>query len=596
MAKTGTDKSVFPERMAALRLIGFGLGGDWRKLAASVALATASVFFQLLLVWITWRLVLSLIEGRASPGLFFQAAVGGLAAVALYGLTFGLAMALSHRLAFDSILRIRLMMARHMAMLPLGWFADCPTGMAKKLVIDEPEQLELLIAHAIPEGTSAAVNWLALSVWLFVIDWRMALASIILTPLAAVAITYAMSRTRAETERYRKSQAQMNAAVVEYLAGMAVTKIFNRTDLTLARASDAVREQAAAQTAWALRYLPLGGSALPLAMASICVILTVGVWLMQAGQLDLATLAFFVIVGANYSRPLLKLFGLLHQLSHISLGAVEVLRLMRAPAQPDTGRHLPLGDHSVTFGNVRFGYDDRTVLHDVSFTAPAGEVTALVGPSGAGKSTIAGLILRTHDIQDGQILIGGVDIRDMAVDQLMQTVAVVFQQTFLFSDTVEANLRLAKPQATEAELIAACRAAQAHDFIQALPEGYATRIGAQGRMLSGGERQRLAIARAILKDAPVILLDEATAATDLENEAAIHAAMSALARGRTLIVIAHRLHTIRHADQILVVEGGRIVERGDHASLSAGTGAYARLWRDYRSDDEDPQLTQRRHG
>lgn len=232
----------------------------------------------------------------------------------------------------------------------------------------------------------------------------------------------------------------------------------------------------------------------------------------------------------------------------------------------------------------------------VSFTAPAGKVTALVGLSGAGKSTIAGLNLRSHDIQGGQILIGGVDIRDMAVDQLMQTIAVVFQQTFLFSDTVEANLRLAKPQASQDELIEACRTAQAHDFIQALPDGYATRIGAQGRMLSGGERQRLAIARAILKDAPVILLDEATAATDLENEATIHAAMSALSRGRTLIVIAHRLHTIRHADQILVVDGGRIVECGDHAGLSAGAGAYARLWRDYRSGDEDPQMTRRRHG
>lgn len=570
-----------PERMAMLRLIRMGLGGSWWLLVVSCLLATLSVACQLALVWIVWRLVRALMLGDATPAMFVQGAGWGLAAVALYGLSFGLAMALSHRLAFDAILRIRTRLAVHMAALPMGWLADCPSGQAKKLVIDEPEQLELLIAHAIPEGTSAAVNWLAISVWLFAVDWRMALASVVVTPLAAAGMMAAMSGTNALTQRYRDSSARMNAAAVEYLAGMAVAKIFNRTDASLSRLDTAIRRQATVQTDWALHYLPLGGTALPLAMGSVCVILGVGVWLMQAGQIDGVTLAFFVILGANYSRPLLKLFGLLHQMSHISMGAGQMLGLLQTAPQYDSGRRVPLAGHGVEFRDVGFAYGTARVLHGVSFTAQAGQVTALVGPSGAGKSTIAGLIPRMHDVTQGSIRIGGVDIRDMALAQLMQTVAIVFQHSFLFSDTVEANLRLARPEATPDELVAACRAARAHDFIMALPLGYATPIGACGRNLSGGERQRLAIARAMLKDAPVIVLDEATAFADLENEAAIQAAILDLARGRTLIVIAHRLQTIRDADRIVVVDRGRIAETGNHAALIARRGVYARLWADY---------------
>ena len=221
------------------------------------------------------------------------------------------------------------------------------------------------------------------------------------------------------------------------------------------------------------------------------------------------------------------------------------------------------------------------MLHRVSFTAPAGSVTALVGPSGAGKSTVASIVARFRDPRSGRVTLGGVDLRDIALDQLMETVAFVFQDSFLFSDTIAANIRFGNPKASDEEVAAAARAARAHDFIMAFPDGYATRLGDRGQLLSGGERQRISIARAILKNAPVIVLDEATAFADPDNEAAIQEAIGALTAGRTLLVVAHRLHTIMSADQILVVDGGRIAEAGRHDDLVDQGGLYARLWRDY---------------
>jgi ATP-binding cassette subfamily B protein len=373
----------------------------------------------------------------------------------------------------------------------------------------------------------------------------------------------------------------MNASIVDYLAGMPVVKIFNRTGQSFAQTSQAVRDYAAIETRWAREYLPLGGAFYMLVAANIVVILPVGLMLMRAGSVDLPTLLLFVILGANYSQPLLKLFNQFHGLAHISMGSTAIADLLDEPPQSDSGARIALPHHDVAFEAVRFGYGPADVLHDVTLVARTGQVTALVGPSGAGKSTIAGLVPRFRDVRAGKITIGGVDVRDMSLDQLMDTVAFVFQDTFLFSDTIAANIRFGKPDATDAEVRAAARAAQADVFIEALPDGYDTPLGEQGRTLSGGERQRIAIARAILKDAPVVVLDEATAFADPDNEAAIQAALSALTRDRTLILVAHRLHTVMNAAQILVIDQGCVAERGRHEELIQIGGLYARLWDDY---------------
>ncbi|WEK02987.1 MAG: ABC transporter ATP-binding protein [Candidatus Devosia phytovorans] len=580
MSTAETDAAK-PDYLASFKLLASQLGPSRGAFVSSILLATISVIFELTPIWVVYRLVEAVVAGNTDLSFFLVHAGIALGAILLQGLTFGTATALSHRVAFDVIYRIRTTMARHMAKLPLGYFADRRSGDAKKLIIDEPESLELVIAHGLPEGTSALATWFAVSIWLAVVDWRMALASIVMTPIAFAALVLGMSGTGARMVEYKNAAGRMNASIVEYLAGMAVVKIFNRSGESFAETADAVRDYTRVETEWGRAYLPLGGTFYALVLSAITVILPVGAWLMVAGQLDLVTLLFFVVLGANYSQPLMKLFGQFHSFAHVSMGATQVLDMLGASPQSDSGARIALQHHDVCFEDVGFGYGGHDVLHQVSFTARAGEVTALVGPSGSGKSTIASLVPRFWDVREGRVTLGGVDVRDIGLEQLMDDVAFVFQNTFLFSDTIAANIRFGNPDASLEEVMAAASAARAHDFIMALPQGYDTPLGEQGKSLSGGERQRLAIARAILKNAPVIVLDEATAFADPDNEAAIQDAIGALTAGKTLIVVAHRLHTIRDAGQILVVDGGRIVERGRHDELVASGGLYARLWQDY---------------
>lgn len=580
MSTAETDAAK-PDYLASFKLLANQLGPSRGAFASSIVLATISVFFELTPIWVIYRLVEAVVAGNADLPFFLSHAGIALGAILLQGLTFGTATALSHRVAFDVIYRIRMAMARHMAKLPLGYFADRRSGDAKKLIIDEPESLELVIAHGLPEGTSALATWFAVSIWLAVVDWRMALASIAMTPIAFAALILGMSGTGARMVEYKNAAGRMNASIVEYLAGMAVVKIFNRSGESFAETADAVRDYTRVETEWGRAYLPLGGTFYALVLSAITVILPVGAWLMAAGQLDLVTLLFFVILGANYSQPLMKLFGQFHSFAHVSMGATQVLDMLGTSPQRDSGAQIELPHHDINFTDVSFGYGGHDVLHGVSFTAKAGEVTALVGPSGSGKSTIASLVPRFWDVREGRVTLGGVDVRDIGLDQLMDDVAFVFQNTFLFSETIAANIRFGNPDASLDEVIAAAKAARAHDFIMALPWGYDTPLGEQGKSLSGGERQRLAIARAILKNAPVIVLDEATAFADPDNEAAIQEAIGALTAGKTLIVVAHRLHTIRDAGQILVVDSGRLVERGRHDDLVVAGGLYARLWADY---------------
>jgi ATP-binding cassette subfamily B protein len=370
---------------------------------------------------------------------------------------------------------------------------------------------------------------------------------------------------------------------VEYLRGMPVVKVFNRTGEAFRETSDAVRHYTAVETAWARAYVPLGGMFYSLVLANIVVILPVGLWLLQAGAVTVPTLLFFVIVGARYSQPLLKVFNHGAEAAHLSMSATVIRAVLNEPDLPDTGRAIDLASHDVELDHVSFGYGDHDVLTGVTFTARAGEVTALVGPSGAGKTTIAQLIPRIWDVEPGRgtVRIGGHDVREIGVQHLMNTVAFVFQDTYLFHDTIAANLRLGKSGATDDELRTAARAARCDEFVSALPDGYETVVGEGGATLSGGERQRIAIARAILKDAPIIVLDEATAFADPENEAAIQDAIAALTAGKTLLVIAHRLSTITDADQIVVVDAGRVVETGRHDDLVASGGVYSRLWQDH---------------
>jgi ATP-binding cassette subfamily B protein IrtA len=587
------DGSSATSGMLALARFARGARG---RLAVAALLAAVSTAAELVPLYALYRVVAPLVAGPApapgDAGDLTGWAWAALAGVVARYVLFGLAMYVSHLAAYDLLYRLRLRMAERLGRVPLGWFSSRRSGELKKVMADDVERLELFLAHAVPDLAAAVTVSGATTVWLLARDWRMGLAAVVVVPAAFACMAWSLRRSGDRVAGYHRSMAAMNATIVEHVRGLPVIKIFNRGSDRVAETERAVREHARWVGELSRRFLPLGTAYYSLIVASLFVVVPVGAALSAAGRVDASDLVFYLIVGVGYGFPMARLYSTFTNLSHITFGGNLVTEILGAATLGDgegDGAERPvLADASVELDGVRFAYESRDVLHGVSFVAPAGAVTALVGPSGGGKTTVARLIARFWDVREGAVRVGGVDVRGMPVEQLMDTVAFVFQDTFLFDDTVEANLRVARPDAGMAHLRAAARAARVLDTIEALPDGWHTRLGERGGRLSGGERQRIALARAILKDAPVVVLDEATSFVDPENEALIQDAIGELAHGKTVIMIAHRLSTIAGADQILVVDTGRIVERGRHDDLVAAGGLYSRLWDDFVAAQATP--------
>jgi ATP-binding cassette subfamily B protein len=495
----------------------------------------------------------------------------------------------SHIAAFTTQYELKLEFTGHIASLPLGFHSENSTGKLRKIVDDNIEKLEGFVAHSLPDLAGSFAMPVLTLVILFVFDWRLGLACLapILIAYLIQMIAYGGDGSKKFMKQYQDSLEDMNNASVEYVRGISVVKAFNQTIYSFRKFHDTIRDYSRLVMNYTNSFEKHMAAFMTVIGHAYIFVIPV-IILLAGGAQDYARFAlaavFYLFFSFSLATPFTKLMYVSEIGNQVADGIARMDKILNVRPLPETADPKTTASYSVSFENVAFTYNEEgeaIALNGISFTAKQGEVTALVGPSGSGKSTIAHLIPRFYDVAEGAIKIGGVDVREMSSDYLMSIVGFVFQDVFLFKQSIMDNLLIGRPGASRDEAVAAAKAAQCHDFIEKLPQGYDTVIGAKNVHLSGGERQRIVIARAILKNAPILALDEATAFADPENEQKIQLALSELMKDKTVIIIAHRLSTVRGADKILVVDKGRIVEEGVHDALAAAGGRYSRMWEQY---------------
>ena len=566
-------------------------GTKRRLLIGAMLLAVITAIVQFVPIIAVYNILIELAEHALDPSLIDKAYIWLWSYIALgaffaFGVLTFASLMLSHIAAFNILYEIRMQLVQKMVRLPLGFFSRRASGELKKIMSDDVERIELFIAHHIPDIVTALLFPLILVSYMFAVDWRLAIVVLAVLAMAFYVMgrMYTGKKIREVSKRYVETLGRMNASIVEYIRGIQVVKTFTESTNAYRKLNDDIKEYRKFANEVNVQHQPTYVGFLTILSSALLFIIPVAVWLL-VGSASYATfvpvLLMFLFFGVAVFFPVLKLLWIGSFLNQNNMGVQKIddILYMDEIEEPDIPRHPK--DASVEFRNVSFAYDTTPILKAISFISHPGTITALVGPSGAGKSTVAMLAARFWDVQSGEILIGGVPVKEIPTSVLMDNVAFVFQDNMLFFDTIEENIRMGNKTATFEEVARAACAAQCHEFIESLPNGYQTLVGEGGIYLSGGEAQRIALARAILKDSPIILLDEATAFADPENEGKILAAFSHLIKGKTVLVIAHRLSTITNADRILYVDKGVIAEQGTHEQLLALKGEYARMWETY---------------
>ncbi len=507
-----------------------------------------------------------------------------------------LALMCSHLAAFKTLYYLKLKFTNHLASLPMGFHTENSTGKVRKIVDENIEKIEGFIAHQLPDIVGSFATPIVVLVILFVFDWRLGLATLVPIIILYILQSIYMGKNSMEfIKTYQDSLEDMNNSAVEYVRGISVVKAFSQTVYSFRKFFESIKNYGDFALAYTKSF-KLGFVMFLVILNHIYVFLVPVIIFMAAGTDDYVKFAmstlFYLIFSVAITAPFLKLMYVSQKGRQIADGIERMDKVLNAQPLPEAKNPKTTGNYTVSFNNVAFFYQNlktedegdeviTEALKEVSFSANQDEVTALVGPSGSGKSTIAHLIPRFYDVASGAIRIGGVDIREMSGDYLMNIVSFVFQDVFLFQQSILDNIKIGNKNASREDVIAAAKAAQCHEFVEKLPNGYETVIGTNNIHLSGGEKQRIVIARAILKNAPIIVLDEATAFADPENEHKIQLAFEQLMKDKTVIIIAHRLSTVRGADKIVVVDEGRIVEQGRHSMLVKAGGRYSRMWKQY---------------
>jgi ATP-binding cassette subfamily B protein len=484
----------------------------------------------------------------------------------------------SHEAAFTILKNIRSKLSEKMTRVPLGVIVDSSTGELKALIIDTVEKLEKPLAHILPEMTSNLLGPLAIIIVLFVLNWKMALAGIATIPLGFIIMMGQMIGYRENSNIYLKARSNMDEALIEYVNGIEVIKTFNQSANSYRKFSEAVLYFRDSTLRWWRRCWGFSAAGYALIPSTLLVALPVGSILYMNGSIDFAKFITCIILSLGIAGPLLAAFQFIEDFAVVYQSIEQVNKFLNIPELKRPTEKVSLNRESFRLDHVSFGYEDKEVLHDVSLSTISQGVTAIVGPSGGGKSTIMKLMAGFWDVDKGAVLYGNENIQNIPHNQLMEEISYVSQDNFLFDFSIKDNIRIGNPKATDEEVIRAAELASCHDFIMKLSCGYDTKVGDAGNKLSGGEKQRITLARAILKDSNVILLDEATAFTDPENENLIQEALNSLIKDKTLIVIAHKLSTIQHADQIVVVDNGRIIDKGTQRELLDRCPLYRNMW------------------
>ncbi len=546
--------------------------------ALSIVTALLGVVCSLIPYFIIIKIITALVNGTAELSHCLTLCVWMALCWILRYVLHSVSTSLSHHATFQVLANTRIRLLDKLATLPLGTVLDRSSGSYKNIIVERVDSIETTLAHLLPEMTSNIVGAAAVLILLFVLDWRMGLSMLIVVPLGIICFMSMFSGYNEKFQRTVTSTKALNDTAVEYIGGIEVIKTFGHSKTSYAKFVSAAKEGADCFIDWMRGSLFGQVAGMAIFPSTLLGILPVGCLLYMRGSLSAETFLTVIVLSFGVMQPLITAFSYTDDIAQVTTIVGEVADVLSGEdmRRPEKAEKLP-ADNSIELKNVRFAYHDKEVLHGINLKIKPGTVNALVGPSGSGKSTIARLVASLWDVKDGSIELGGVDIRTLPLKDCTSRIAYVSQDNYLFDLSVLDNIRMGKKGASDEEVMAAAEKC-GHEFIMGLENGYQTVCGSSGGHLSGGERQRISIARAMLKDAPIVILDEATSYTDPENEAVIQSALAKLVQGKTVLVIAHRLSTIADADQIIVVNHGEIEAAGTQEELLKSCPLYKTMW------------------
>ncbi len=554
--------------------------GSGGRLGLSVVFSMVSLISGLVPYYCVYRILDGYIAGNADKSLILHYCLTALFAYLVKVICFGISTGISHYVAFNVLEGLRVKVSDVFLKAPLGEVYSHSIGQIKSVIVDKIEDIEPPLAHVVPEGAGHILLPIVCFIALAFIDIRVALGALAALPLGLVFMMLTFWLSGKNMTKYQEANANMSSMIVEYVEGIEVIKAFGKAGVSYEKFAGSIRDYRDFVIEWLESTWVTMKLAFAFMPATLLGVVPVSIVLVQKGSMTISEMALAVMLAMSMVISMAKIEVFSNGLRQMQYTVLEIQKLLKIKSLPEpSSDDLPDG-YSIELNDVRFSYDDEEgeVLHGINLSLKEGSFTALVGPSGGGKSTVAKLIARFWDVSGGTISIGGCDIKNMKVTSLANIVSFVTQDNFLFARSIKENIRLGKPDASDEEVIKAAKAACCDEFIRKLPDGYDTSAGEAGKRLSGGERQRIAIARMMLKNAPIVILDEATAFTDPENETKLQESIANLTKGKTLLVIAHRLSTIKNADNIVVLDDGRIVAQGTQEELMESCPLYNRMW------------------